>query len=66
MVNKFFFYVQISMNAQRINTSALNYATTATEVTSALVSLALSYPQMALLAMVMEIVIELTERVVSM
>lgn len=53
------------MNAQHINTSALNNATTATEVTSALVALASLYPQMALHAMVMKTVIELMERVVS-
>lgn len=53
------------MNAQHISTSALNYATTATEVTIALVALASLYPQMALHAMVMKTVIELMERVVS-
>lgn len=53
------------MNAQHINTRALNNATTATEVTSALVALASLYPQMALHAMVMKTVIELMERVVS-
>ena len=53
------------MNVQHINTSALNYATTATEVTSAPVALVSLYPQMALHAMVMKTVIELMERTVS-